>query len=45
MKRVLCPIQIIQNQFYEIAMIGINHQPLPAAGREDDIIINLAYSM
>jgi len=26
-------------------MIGINHQPLPAAGREDDIMINLAYSI
>jgi hypothetical protein len=26
-------------------MIGINHQPLPAAGREDNIMTNLAYSM
>ena len=26
-------------------MIGLNHQPLPDASREDDIIINLAYSL
>jgi len=33
------------NKFHdEIAMIGIIHQPLLAAGKEDDIIINLAYS-
>ena len=26
-------------------MIGLNHQPLPDASREDDIMINLAYSL
>ena len=26
-------------------MIGLNHQPLPDASREDDIKFNLAYSL
>jgi len=26
-------------------MIKTNHQPLPAAGREDDSMTNLAYSI
>ena len=26
-------------------MIGLNHQPLPDASREDDIKFNLAYSI
>jgi len=29
----------------EIAIIGKYNKPLPAADRENDVIINLAYSM
>jgi hypothetical protein len=37
--------EVLKKMNHEIAMIGINHRPLPVAGGEDDIMINLAYSI
>jgi hypothetical protein len=33
---------ILELQLHEIALIGIDHQPLPAVGRENDLNTNLA---